>query len=185
MALGSATFSDIGGAVSDLFGAQADKTKAEGDRLEAANYRLAAQFADQNVIFNQWSTSIKEAQASREITKSLGQTAADVAGAGFAASGSALDILRESASQGALTKAVLSEQGLITEAGYKQQAQSYQNMAAAADLAAHRDEQAATGSMITAGIKGVAAIASVGLAPFTGGASLALGGVAASLLPSG
>jgi hypothetical protein len=159
--LSDATFSDVGTGVSDIFGGFADQTKAQGDRLEASNYRLAAQFADQNAVYTQWSTDIKEAQQTREITKSMGQTAADVAGAGFAAAGSALDILRESASQGALTKAVLNEQGLITQAGYKEQAASYNNMAQAADMAAHAEEQAATGSFIAGGIKTAAAIATL------------------------
>jgi hypothetical protein len=46
----------------------------------------------------------------------LGGQEADVAGAGFSEGGSALDLLRSSASQGALTHAVLGQQGLITEA---------------------------------------------------------------------
>jgi hypothetical protein len=87
------------------------------------------------------STAIKESQADRNLYQALGTTRADFAvglfarpmncriwrcsGAGFAESGSALDLLRESASQGAMTKAVLGEQGLITEAGYQEQAQSY------------------------------------------------------------
>ncbi len=47
-----------------------------------------------------------------------------MAGAGLGESGSALDILRDSASQGALTKATLGQQGLINEAGYQEQQQS-------------------------------------------------------------
>jgi hypothetical protein len=43
--------------------------------------------------------------------------AAQVAGDGFAASGGALDILRSSAAQGTIAKAVTGYQGLITEAG--------------------------------------------------------------------
>jgi hypothetical protein len=161
MALSQSTFSDFGGAVSDLFGGFADQYKAAGDRIEAANYRLAAQFADKNVVYTQWSTSIKEFQQDRENAKSLGETTADVAGAGFAASGSALDILRDSAAQGALTKAVLGEQGLITEEGYKEQAQSYRNMADAADMAAKAEDQAATGSFIAGGIKAIASVATL------------------------
>jgi hypothetical protein len=151
----------IGGGVSDLFGAYADQYKAKGDEIEASNYRLAASFADQNVIFTQWSTAIKQAQETRDITKSLGETAADTAGAGFAASGSSLDLLRDSASQGALTKAVLGEQGLITEAGYQEQAQSYRNMADAADMAAKAEKTAAIGSDITGGIKIAAGLISM------------------------
>jgi hypothetical protein len=45
---------------------------------------LAADYADKNVRYTAWSTAIKAAQESRNLSKSLGQTQADVAGAGFA-----------------------------------------------------------------------------------------------------
>lgn len=158
MALGKDTFSYAGSAVSDLFAAEGYEYKAKGAAFEQKNYKLAAQYADQNAVFTQWSTAIKQTQADRAIAKSLGQTRADVAGAGLAASGSALDILRESASQGALQKQVLGEQGLITEAGYKEQAESYRNMAEAAQVAIDAAHTAETGAYISAGIKAVAAI---------------------------
>jgi hypothetical protein len=132
MAFGNATFSDIGTAVSDIFAAQGDVLKAKGAEFEQKSYLEAADLAKQNEQFTEMSTAIKESQADRNLYQALGQTKADVAGAGFAQSGSALDILRESASEGAMTKAVLGEQGLITEAGYKEQAQSYTDMASAA-----------------------------------------------------
>jgi hypothetical protein len=53
------------------------------------------------------------------------------------------------------------QQGLITEASYTEQAQSYQNMSKAAKLAANAEDEAATGADITAGIKGAAAIATL------------------------
>jgi hypothetical protein len=106
------------------------------------------------------STAIKESQADRNLYQALGQTKADVASAGFAQSGSALDLLRESASQGAMTKAVLGEQGLITEAGYQEQAQSYSDMAAAAGVAIQADQEAAKGARIGAWISGAAAAVS-------------------------
>jgi hypothetical protein len=153
MAFGSSTFSDIGGAVADLYGAKASRAKAQYDIIEQQQYGLAGQFAEQNVQITQMSTAIKEAQEQRAILGSLGQTRAAVAGAGFAASGSALDILRSSAMQGSLTKAVMSEQGLVTEAGYHEQAQSYQLMARAAGQAAEAEKQTAEGQDIAAGIK--------------------------------
>lgn len=161
MALGPSTITDIGGAVSDLFAAEGYKYKAEGAAFEKKNYQLAASLADQNAVFTEWSTNIKQAQESRNIYQSLGKTQADVAGAGFAESGSALDLLRDSASQGALAKAVLGEQGLITEAGYKEQADSYRNMASAAQVAIDAAHEAATGADITAVIKGAAAVATL------------------------
>lgn len=175
--LSSSTFSNAGGAVSDLFGSFAAKSKAAGDRAEAGNYRLAAQYADQNVVYSQWSTAIKEHQADRELTKSLGQTTADVSGAGFAAGGSGLDILRESASEGALAKSVLGEQGLITQEGYKQQSQSYRNMADAADMAAKAEDTASTGALIAGGVKLAAGVAGFALGgPAGAAAGEALGG---------
>jgi dsDNA-binding SOS-regulon protein len=176
----NAAFSDFGGAASDLFAAQGDKSKQQFDYAEASNYELGANLADQNAQFTQTSTAIKEAQQQRELTMNLGATTATAAGSGFAASGSSLDILRESASQGALTHAVLGQQGLITEAGYKEQAQSYNTMATAATQAGNAEGNAATGADITGGIKIAAGIASIFAAPLTGGASLAVGGAALS-----
>jgi hypothetical protein len=107
------------------------------------------------------STAIKQSQADRNLYQSLGTTEADIAGAGLAQSGSALDLLRESASQGAMTKAVLGEQGLITEAGYAEQAQSYQDMASAAGVAIQADKVAAEGANIAAVFGFAAAAASL------------------------
>src|SRR5262249_4272749 len=128
-------------------------------------------YADANVQYTQWSTNIKQMQEDRELSKSLGETRADIAGAGFAASGSALDLLRESASQGAIARAVTGEQGLITEAGYAEQAASYRNMADAAQVAIDAENKAAQGAKITAGIKFAAgAVSMLNPAAFAGAA---------------
>lgn len=161
ISLGSSFFSGVGGAVSDLFAAQGYRAKAKGDVFEQQNYLLAAQYADQNEQYAEWSTAIKQQQEDRGLFKALGQTRADVASAGFAESGSALDIMRESASQGAMARAVTGEQGLIQEAGFREQAQSYRNMAAAAQVAIDAENKAAQGATITGIIKGVGAVASL------------------------
>jgi hypothetical protein len=64
-----------------------------------------------------------------------------------------------------MTKAVLGEQGLITEAGYQEQAQSYTDMASAAGVAIDADKLAAKGAYWGAGIAAAGAVASL----FTGG----------------
>lgn len=175
MALSNATFGDISGAVGDLFAASADESKAtglrlkaQGDALEGENYDLAAEYAGQNEKFAEQSTAIKQQQLDRSNYQTIGGQQADIAGAGFANSGSALDLLRDSAQQGALTKAVAGEQGLITEAGYTEQQTSYQNLSKAADFARQADlsaadaaDTAATGATITGAIKGVAAFATL------------------------
>jgi hypothetical protein len=145
----NSAFSDAGGAVSDLFA-------AEGDKAEASNYTAAAGLADQNAQYTMLSTGIKNMQADREIYQQEGKETADVASSGFSSGGSAGDLMRSSVSQGALTHAVTSAQGLITEQGYEEQAQSYRTMADAAN-------NAATGADIGAGIKGVAAVAQLAM----------------------
>lgn len=159
--LSNSTFSDAGAAVSDIFAGFGDQSKAQGDYAERDNYNLASQYASNESTYTQWSTNIKQAQETRDITKSLGQTTADVAGAGFASSGSALDLLRDSASQGALAKATLGQQGLITEAGYQEQATSYANMANAAQMAGDAEKTAATGAFVAGGIQAVASVATL------------------------
>jgi hypothetical protein len=107
------------------------RLKAQGDLAEASNYDIAATLAQQNEAFTAQSTRVQQAQLDRQITQTIGGQQASVAGAGFASSGSALDIMRDSASQGALARGVLAQQGTITEAGFEEQAKSFQTMAAA------------------------------------------------------
>lgn len=161
MALGAATFTDLGGAASDIFSGFGDQAKAQGDFAEAQEYTLASKLATQNQAFTVQSTAIKEAQQQRELTMTLGGQQADVAGGGFASSGSSLDLLRDSASQGALAHQVLGQQGLITEAGYQEQAQSYTTMATAATAAGNAEEDASVFADITGVIKLGAAVATL------------------------
>jgi hypothetical protein len=109
--------------------AEALRTKAAGDTAEASNYDLAAGLANANAAYTDQSTRLQVAQTQRQITQTLGSQRAGVAGAGFSAGGSAGDLLRDSASQGALAKGALEQQGVITEAGFKEQADSYTTLA--------------------------------------------------------
>lgn len=161
MAFGAGTVQAVGGAVGDLFSADALRSKAKGNRIEAEQYDVAAGMARKNEQYSKTSTEIKQFQTSRSINTTVGQQAADVAASGFEASGSSLDLLRDSAAQGALTKAVVGAQGLIEQEGYEAQAKSYDLMASAARMSADANEHAATGMTWSAGIKGVTAIASL------------------------
>lgn len=161
MAFGTGTIGSIGGAVQDLFAADAHRSKAAGLRIEAGNYDRSAEYAEKNAAFTETSTAIKQAQLDRDIFKTIGGQEAEIAGAGFAASGSALDIMRDSASQGALMKAVAGTQGLITEEGYDVQAKNYADMAKAAMMAAEAEDDAATGAVWSSAFKGAAAVASI------------------------
>ncbi len=178
--LSSSTFSNAGGAAADLFSAKAFTFKGMGAEFEKKNYLLAADLATQNAQFTEASTAIKQMQEMRQIQLVLGGQSADVAGAGFEASGSALDLLRDSAQQGALTRQVAGYQGLITEAGYKEQAESYQNMASAAQVAIDAAGAAKQGAAVSAGLKGAASGASAGamFGPWGAAAGAVIGGAA-------
>jgi hypothetical protein len=141
----------LGSAVQDIgsyFGAEA---KAKFDITEGQEYDLASELAQRNEQYTKMSTAIQGAQSDREAALNIGKTHAEVAGAGFAESGSALDILRSSSSQAALQHAAISEQGLITEAGYAEQAQSYTMMAGAARQAASAEKTAGIFDLVAAG----------------------------------
>lgn len=152
MAIASGVFKAAGGAVQDLFSQQALRTRAKGQLAEAEQYDIAAGYARQNELFTRTSTEIKNFQTERGILKTLGGQAADVASSGFEASGSALDLLRDSASQGALTKAVASFQGAVEETGYEQQAKSFDFMAKASRMSAQESLRSAENINATMGL---------------------------------
>lgn len=157
MAIGSSTASSIGGAVSDIFAASALRAKARGARMEAKEYDLARNLSLENAQFAETSTAIKEHQLQRSIEATVGQQQADIAANGFAASGTAIDLLRDSVAQGALTKAVAQHQGIIEEDAYKEQAASYALMSEAAQEAARASDKAATGAGYASWLKGAGA----------------------------
>jgi hypothetical protein len=159
--LGASTFSNLSGAASDLFTSFGDKSKAQGDFVEGQNYGLASDLATQNAKFTEVSTGIKQTQMDREASLLRGGQEADVASAGFTEGGSALDIMADSARQGAITHAVAGEQGLITEAGYNEQAASYKLMQGAANDAGNAANNASTFAEITGGIKALAGLATL------------------------
>jgi hypothetical protein len=126
--LSASGFSSLGGAVSDIFGAVGQAKSAKG-------YGQAAGYARQNAQIAQESTDIQELQAQRKIYKVEGGQRADIAGAGLASAGSALDLMRDTAAQGSLTKQVIANQGAINVLGYQAEAASYDSMASAAKTA--------------------------------------------------
>ena len=142
----SQALSSAGSAVSDLFG-------SEGSSAAAASYSQAAQIAEANVGLAQQQTQIQETQEARQIYQTIGAEQSQVGGAGLSASGSALDILRSSQSQGALTKAMTAEQGAITENSYAEQAGLYSGLAGAANASATGE---LIGGVIQAGGSGYA-----------------------------
>lgn len=120
---------NAGGAVTALFG-------AAGSTAAAGSYDEAERIARQNAVIARQATRVKGIQIQRSIFKTLGQQQADVSGAGFSSSGTALDLLRSSASEGAMTKAINEEQGAISVNAYEEQATQFAGMAASARASA-------------------------------------------------
>lgn len=147
MAFGTKTVDYASGAVGDIF-------KGFGAAAEAENYDAASALAFRNVEYSKKSFAVKDQMADRSIYKAVEGQQADVSGAGFAASGSALDLLRDSQREGALTKELLTIQGTMEQDSYNEQGKAYHNMAEAARMAE-------TGFYVSAALKGVAAITSL------------------------
>lgn len=108
----------LGGAVGDLFA-------KSGSDAAAQQYGIAATAAEQAARSTEIGTGIKLVQADRAALQTIGGQIADTAGAGFSMSGSAGDLLRMSASNSALQKQLISEQGNMEAAGYRAEARSY------------------------------------------------------------
>lgn len=166
-AFSSQVVGDVAGGVGDIFSgystAAADDLKAEGLFAEAKSYGLAGELAGENEKFTEESTAIQLAAQERNFEKVSGQSQADIAGAGFANSGSAQDIMRENAQQGAVAHQLIAQQGLMTEAGYTEQQQSYKIMQDAANAAGEKEQSMAddaiTAGWVTGGLKFAAAAA--------------------------
>jgi len=141
------------GAQGTVLQAQGLRIKAQGELAEAGEYDLAAVLARQNKQYTEQSTAIQQLQLERNISATIGGQRAATAASGLKASGSSLYLLADSARQGALAHQVLSMQGQITEAGYEEQAQSYEVMAAAQRMSATGETSIAAGTEAIAGLE--------------------------------
>lgn len=121
-------FGGLGGGISDIFGGL-------GDFAEANAYSKASKIAASNAAIEVRTTALNEEMASRKIYQTIGSEKAGTAAAGFSNSGTALDLLRSSTEQGALTKQIIANQGQITAQGYLQESAAYKGMEKAANNA--------------------------------------------------
>lgn len=158
MAISSSQFGNLGGAVEDLFGYFSAGARAKGNRFEAASYDKASEFALLNKRFTEESTAIKSVQEQRDTYTKVGAIESGVTGTGGALSGSALDILRQTTSQGALERAVAEQQGAITAHGYQVESERYREMANASRAAAEAQDRAGLGHLIGGAFKLGAAV---------------------------
>ncbi len=159
----NAGFNSAGMAVQSIFGAKASKAMAAGYRQSAAGYLDAAGYARENAELTRQSTQLQLESSDRQIYKTIGGQQSDVAGSGFKASGTALDLLADSTAQGELTMDLIQKQGDINLRGYLAQEAMYKGQAALAMSQAEGAEASASGSMISGIIHGASSLASFGM----------------------
>lgn len=103
--------------MSDYFGAAGDLLQGAGSLFggltAAAGDRKAADFYGRAAALTGVASGLKETAVTRQVYQTLGGARADVAANGLTQTGSAEDVLRSSAQQGALSKALVSIQGNI------------------------------------------------------------------------
>lgn len=144
-----------GQVIQDLF-------QSEGSSAEANSFTSAAQLAGQNAQLASASTRIQATQTARQIYQTEGTQQADVASAGFTESGSALDLLRSSAQQGALAKSLVNIQGAIQENSYAAQQGAYLGAAKASNESADANTIGAIASLGGALVKNSTDLLSAG-----------------------
>lgn len=119
--------------VADLLGFQSEQATldaaaagsaltAQGAQVEADAYGMAAGIATGNQQSEAIFEGVRQTQIMRGVDKTVGGIRADVAGNGFAQSGSALDLMRSSYSQGYLAEQISGMQSEQVQRGYMEQA---------------------------------------------------------------
>lgn len=144
-------------ALSDAIGSFASAAgsllSAQGSDASAEAFKKASDIASQDERIQKESTAIQQLQQQRQIIKTLGGQRAEVAGAGFAESGSSLALMASSAQQGAMTVALTGIQGQILANGYAQQAAAYTGQQHAAEASASASRAGAAGGIVGGALK--------------------------------
>lgn len=148
--------SAIGGLAGGVGDAFSSYQTMQGAQHEAAADRQAAALAGLDISYEKESVSLQQTAQQRQLLKTEGKAQAAIGADNFSTgSGSAYDIMKENAQQGALAHGIMGIQGLITESGYAAQQQAYLGKAQAADAAA----KAAEGGIFGGILKGAMAVA--------------------------
>lgn len=138
--------------------------EAAGYDQEMQGFITAEQLEDQNITEAAVSGKIQDIQTQRKIYMSESGTRSDVATAGLAESGNALDILRSSAEQGALTIGMQDTQTAINENNYREQALAYHMEATQAGSEANAARSAASAAQTGGILGGIGGILKAGAA---------------------
>lgn len=121
-------------------GSTASTDQATGAAAEATAYGEAGAVATQNAALEGVAGQVQQVQTARQVTQTIGQQQAGIAAAGFANSGSAIDLARSSVQQGHLADQIIQTQTKMTQGGFIEQAAAAGGEQAATNFAS----QAAT-----------------------------------------
>jgi len=121
-----------------------------GDLKEATAYDNAAAVANANARLATISGQIQQSQEAIKVAKEIGGQQADISGAGFANSGSAVYLMRASKAQGALANQLYGTDAAIKSGGYLEQAAASTAQADAANTAADYAGQLVTNATTAA-----------------------------------
>ena len=151
----------FGSAVSQLFGAEGAGAVQQGDLAAAAGYEKAMKIAFTNAHLSTISGNILNAQLGRKINMATGKVESQVAASGFTQGGSAGDVLRMSAMEGGLAKAVQSVNNELKTNSYRQQGEAFAAQAAQMQGAAAQAGAAKGGGMFGAAFSAVGGLFSL------------------------
>jgi len=150
---------DSAGAVGSLFSAVGSFEAADMSKASAAMYSQAAAEEGQDISLQELTDNVKNTQALRQTTMALGTVQSDIAGTGSANSGSALDILRDSAMQGQLQRSTVGLQNQVNINDMTEKVNEYQTEASNAEKTASSQTLAGFGGLFSGAIKGAGAAA--------------------------
>lgn len=147
----NALYGEAAAAVTATGEATALNTEAAGTTAEAAQYGTAADISQQNAQLATVSGQLQQYQNTRTLMNTLGTQQADISGAGFADTGTAVNLARSSLQQGLLQNQVLGVNAQVEAGGYLEQAAaSTAEQQAAQTTAATETTQAGTAASLSA-----------------------------------
>jgi hypothetical protein len=132
----NALYGETGTAAIAKGNAAAFTAEAGGAAAEAGQYQIASGIGSENAQTALISGQLQQFQETRQLMQTVGAQKAGIAGAGFADSGSALDLARSSLQQGLLQNQVLGVNANLQAGGYLEQSAATAATGAAATAAA-------------------------------------------------
>jgi hypothetical protein len=151
----------IGGAVTDIGQYIGANYTIAGEEAAAKGFQTAAQIALENSQEAEAAGKLQQIQTQRQVYMTAGAGVASAAGNGLKIEGSAMNIMKSTAAQGAVAGQLIGTQTQINVNGYMQQMAADTAEMQQAQDAANAAKSSKTFDLIGAGIQGVTAISEI------------------------